>query len=885
MDRLRILLSRLAALFHRQKLDEDLEEELHVHIDLAIEENVKRGMSEQEARSAALRSFGGVTQAKERYRMQRGMPFIEALRQDVRFGLRQLRKSPAFTFTAVLTLALGIGATAAIFSVIDAVILRPLPYNDVNRIVSIQTYSPSGYWQKSSWQSYLATRQLTQTFNAIAGWADYWGMTLKVGDQTRYLNVNQTTDNFFDVFGVKPLLGRTFVSGEDQPGKNNVVVLSYEVWRQSFHADDHVIGKAVNLGGDPYVVIGVMPAGFRFPYGRPDLVYIPVHVRPDWIGSWRDHWLMTVGRMKPGVPLRQASADMAHVLQEIGDEKPDSDKGRTATLIPISTALRGNNEVPEVAMMLGAVLAVLLIACANVASLLLARGVTREREMALRIAIGAARSRLVRQLLIENALLGLIGAAAGLVLAEGLLVTMKAFLIHAFMRGANIHMNAPVIAVTVGVSLISSMGAGLIPAWRAAKSEPNRSLKSGATAGTTRHQHRLRAGFVVVQITLSLVLVIFSGVVLLTMQRMMRADIGFSPQHLLMLNINIPAGDYKGRNYVNELMTPFEQSVNAIPGVKAAGFIDQPPALGYGSETTMSLVGQPSAQPDQEQVSESRSVTPGYFAALGLPIPQGRNFTSLDTPTSRRVVMVNTAWVRDFLPNKLDPLTQEFRQEDGHNIAIVGVAGSARQLALEPAHPEIDFPFSQFSLEEQQNAGSFSVCMFIRTLVPPLSIVPQLRKTLHDIAPTVAFQTPVTMDQALSDVLINNRMQSWVFGIFAGIAVLLVAVGIYGLLMQEVISNTRDIGVRMALGATRVGIAQMMFRHITVLLGIGLGAGIFLTLLLRHAVASLFVIQYERDGIVIVALVLLLATIGFLAALVPTHRAASVDPIKALRAE
>jgi predicted permease len=514
----------LRQLFTRHRRYDELSASIREHLDEKIADLMDHGRTRNEATRIALREFGNVTRIEERSREVWQWPTLESIWSDIRFALRQLRKSPGFAATAVLTLALGIGATAAIFSVIDAVILRPLPYNDVNRIVSIQTYSPSGYWQKCSWQGYLAMRKLNQTFDAVAGWADYWGMTMKTGDQTHYLNVNQVTDNFFSVFGVKPLLGRAFVSGEDQTGKNNVVVLSYEVWRQSFNADDHVIGETVHLGGDPYVVIGVMPAGFRFPYGRPNLVYIPVHVRPNWIGSWRDHWLMTVGRMKPEVSIQQANADTAHVMQEIGQEKPDSDNGRTATLTPISQALRGKNEGTELALMLGAVLAVLLIACANVASLLLARSITREREMALRIAIGALRTRLVRQLLIENALLGLMGAGAGLLLAAGMLLTMKAFLIHAFMRGANIRMNILVIVITLGISLISSMGAGLIPAWRAAKSEPNRALKSGNTTGTARHQHRLRGGFVVLQITLSLVLVVFSGVVLLTLQRMMQAN-------------------------------------------------------------------------------------------------------------------------------------------------------------------------------------------------------------------------------------------------------------------------------------------------------------------------------------------------------------------------
>ena len=874
---------RITNLFSRDKLQREIDRELAAHIEMRIEDNLATGMSPKEAHRDAHVRFGNSVVIKERTASADAALSLESVWLDLRYACRQLQKSPGFTSTAVLTLALGIGATAVMYSVIDAVILRPLPYNGVDRIVSVKTYSASNFWQFSSWPGYLDMRRLNATFEAVAGYAPYWGMTLKVGEQTQYLHVTQGTDNFFDVFGVKPMLGRTFLPGEDQSGKNNVVVLGYEVWRQTFNADRGIAGKIVNLDGSPYEVIGVMPAGFRFPFETPNLVYIPMHVRPNWVASWRDHWLLTVGRLKPDVAIQQAQADMAHGLQEIGELQPETDKGRTVQLIPISATLHGDTELPEIEVMLSAVFAVLLIACANVTGLLLARGITREREMALRVAIGAARARLIRQSLVENAILGILGAGAGLVLAAGLLAAMKVFLAHAFMRGANIQLNLGVVAVTLGAGMLSSIGAGLIPAWRAAKSDPNQALKSGIATGTARHQHQLRAGFVVTQIALSLVLVVFSGLLLLMLRRMLQIDFGFNPRNLLALAINIPAGDYKGRDYVRELISPLEARVRAIPGVTAAGFIDQPPILGYGSGTSQQLVGQPPDSPDRERNSESRAVTEGYYAAMGLPIVRGRNFAASDTPASQPVVVVNEAWVKEFLSQNQDPVAQAFQ---GHpNISIVGVARNVRQNLPDPPRPEIDFPLSQWSFQFQQNAGSMSMSLFVRTAVPPLSIVPQLRKALHGVAPTVAFQAPETMDDLLDDALVANRMESWLFGIFAGIAVLLAAVGINGLLMQEVSSRGRDIGVRMALGATRAGIAHIMLRRIALLLGVGLGAGVILTLLLRSAVARVVEIQYQRDGLVIVSLVVLLAVIGLLAAFVPIRRASSIDPIEALRAE
>jgi putative ABC transport system permease protein len=804
--------------------------------------------------------------------------------QDLRYAARQLSKKPGFTFIALLTLALGIGATAAMFSVIDAVVLRPFPYRDINRIVVVRTNDPSGTQHVSSWPAFLEMQKLSRTFQALAAYEDYWGMTLSTGSETHYLQVTQGSDNFFDVFEVQPMLGRTFLPGEDQPGKNDVVVLSYEVWRQDFNADPNVVNTTVQLDNQPYVVIGVMPAGFRFSSRATNALYIPMHVRPNWVNAWDTNWLMTIGRLKSGVTVQQAQAEMAHVLREIGQQNPSIDKDRTVTLIPITTALRGN-EFSEVGVLAGAVLAVLLIACANVAGLLLARGISREREMSLRVAIGAPRSRLVRQLLVENALLGTLGAGAGLLLAGTLLAAMKVFLAHAFMRGGSINLNIYVIAVTLCAGIFSSIGAGIIPAWRAARTAPNHALKSGTTVGTSQKQHEIRASFVVTQIALSLILVVFSGLLLLTLRGMLHTDLGFNPQHLLALPVNIPSGGFKGQ-FVTSLLEPLEQRARAIPGVMAAGFIDQMPIVGYGSSWSQHIVGQPPDPPDRERLSETRSVTDGYFPALGLNIVRGRNFGAQDTPNSQPVAIVNKAWVKEFLTDQQDPLAQAFQSRPGRpNIAIVGVARDARQSVLEKARPEIDFPSSQQSQEAQRNIGSFNVTFFVRTAVPTMSVVPQLRETLRNIAPSVAFQTPATMDEVLDDTLVNNRMESWLFGIFAGIAVLLAMIGIYGLLMQEVTSRIRDIGVRMALGATRSKIAQTVLTRIALLTGIGLGAGVLLTFLLRRVVSSVLIIQFKNEEIVIAALVVLIAFVGLLAALIPAHRAARVDPMVALRYE
>jgi predicted permease len=535
--------------------------------------------------------------------------------------------------------------------------------------------------------------------------------------------------------------------------------------------------------------------------------------------------------------------------------------------------------------MLGAVLAVLLIACINVAGLLLARSINRQREMSLRVAVGAARGRLIRQLLVENALVGLLGGGAGLLLASGLLSVMRVFLAHAFMRGANIQLNLTVISATLATAVISSLAAGLLPAWRTSRANPNHALASGIKVGASRRQHDIRGGFVIVQIALSFVLVVFSALLLFTLQRMLQTNLGFSSKNLLTLEINIPSGDYKG-NFVGSLLQPLELQVQNIPGVKAAGFIDQMPVVGYGSSWTPHIVGLPPDPPERQRVAETRTVSAGYYEAMGLRLVRGRNFTVQDTPSSQPVAIVNEAFVRTFLTAGQDPLAQAFWRGPGRpNVAIVGVARDVRQDVFGQGRPEVDFPFSQLSQETQQSMGSLSVALIVQTTVSPTSIVSQLRKALLDVAPSVAFQTPETMDAVLNDALITNRMQSWLFGIFAGIALLLAVIGIYGLLMQEVTSRIRDIGVRMAVGATRRQIAHTVIRRVMLLIVSGLVAGVTGTLLLRRVVSSVLLIQSDQAGTVIGALVVLTGSVGLLAALIPARRAAKVDPVVALRYE
>jgi predicted permease len=487
-------------------------------------------------------------------------------------------------------------------------------------------------------------------------------------------------------------------------------------------------------------------------------------------------------------------------------------------------------------------------------------------------------------MLTQSLVLGLAGCAGGVALGYLLLVAMQQFLEKAFARGGDVHLNLPVVGATLVISLLASVAAGLAPAWKTARVNPNDALKSGGNAGTTRNQHRLRAGFVVVQLALSLILLVCSGLFLLGLRSMLETDLGFNPKNLLTLEVDIPVGDYKSMDFVQALVQPLESRVAAIPGVTAVGSNNLLPILQNGSNSDRALVGKPADTIDKQRLTEVRFVTPGYFAAMHLAIVQGRDFNPQDSAKSQPVAIVNKTWVKEFLQEKEDPLTQAFANDPGTPpTAIVAVARSGRQDLAQPPFAEADFPMTQ--MPESWKAFVPQFYLFVRTTVPPAGITAQLQRALHDVAPNVAFRTPETMESVLSDALVTHRMLSWLFGLFAGIAVSLTAIGIYGLLSQEVAGRTRDIGVRMALGSTRSGVARLILVRACILLGTGLVIGMGGVLLVRRALNSVLVMQPQRDGWAISVIVLALAGIGVLAALIPARRAASVDPMQALRTE
>jgi len=802
--------------------------------------------------------------------------------QDLRYAVRQLRSNLGFAFTAVITLAVAVGISTAVFSVIYAMVIRPLPYDHPARICSLETYSPQGYQQPASYPEYLDWRSDNHSFSALAAYNPYSSANFEGPSGPVAVPWVQGADNFFQVFRVAPYLGRTYASGEDQPGKNDIAVLSYELWQQYFGTQANAVGQTIKLDGVPYTVIGVLPAGFRYPINMRGAIYTPLHM-PKAIAETRgSHWFPTIGRLKDGISREQAQADMNRVFDDLGQAFPDT-KGRRAKLIGIEERIIGDSG-SALTILLFSVLAVLAIGCVNVAGLLLARGVKREREIALRSAIGAGRLRIVRQMLGEAFVLALLGAISGTFLAYILLQALRKLLIAALSRGAEIHIDMTALLVAIGLAILTSLVAGVGPAFRLSGIAPNLALKTGGSAGSSRSQHRLRSAFIVVQMALALVLLVTSGLLLRVLAGLRSTELGFSPDRVLTSQINLSPANYKNRDINASFYQPLLEKVQSIPGVKAAAVIDMLPIQESGRNADMHIAGHPSDPPNQERLAETRIVSPSYFKALGVQLIRGRLLNEHDTAASGPdfSVVVNDMFVKKFFAPNEDPIGQYIEGWVGREL-IVGVVSSIRQNIYQPPLAEVDASIYQIPAQYQIEALS-NMSLLVRTAVAPQSIVPSLHQVFHQLDPSLPFREPLTMRQVVADVLVLERLENWLFGTFAALAVLLAIVGLYGLISHEVELSTRDIGVRMALGASRGAMLKAIYGRVGIMLLGGIVAGLAVTEAVQK-VLSAIVVVHAKDASIIAGLASLLFFVGIAAVLPPARRAAKTDPMGALRYE
>ena len=805
---------------------------------------------------------------------------------DLKFALRMLVKTPGFAIIAVLTLALGIGANSAIFSVIDAILLRPLPYPQAEQLISVwgQVKHEGDDLQTDSYPNYADFRDQSKTLHSLTAFTRA-GAILSGNEEARELSGLAVTSDIFPVLGVKPALGRPFTREDDNP-EPRVVVLSHSAWKRFFNGDPTIIGKQITLSLRSYTVIGVMPASFRYPVdGEKPEYYMPLHpLVKDNIPRRDSHFLRLVGRLKDGVTPRQAEMELNAIGARLSEQYPESNTGRVEKVFPLHRDIVGNVR-PALLVLLGAVALVLLIACANVANLLLARATARQREIAIRTALGASRSRIIRQLLAEGFLLALIGAMCGLFIAWWGIDLLRVFGPQGLPRLDDVSINVSVCLFTLVVSIISTLFFALIPALQVTKPNVNESLQEGSRGGVSAQSHRLRNLLVISQVALSLLLLASAGLLIKSFANLRATKPGFDPSRVTTLALVMPKARYPDEEQHRRFFTEIVPKLAALPGVESAGAAMPLPFSGNDSALTFVIAGQPPIPRGSHPWASNLVVLPDYFRTMRIPLLLGRNINERDTKDSPPVVIVNETFARKFLGGADKALGQRVTLDSSSGekerpaMEVIGVVGSSHHESLaQEVIPEFYMPATQ-QPERRMD-------VVLRTSAAQLSgLDASIRKIVHDFDKDIFVPPLRPMESLLSASLAQPRFNMMLLGTFAGTAMVLAAIGIYGVIAYNVAQRTREIGIRMALGAQRGDMLRMVLRQSLTIVGIGLGVGLIgalvTTRLMRTLLYGVSANDFSTYGIVL----LLLAGSALLASYLPARRAMKVDPMVALRYE
>jgi len=803
---------------------------------------------------------------------------METLIQDLRYAIRMLLKKPSFTIIVVLALGIGIGADTAIFSVVNAILLRPLPYKNFDRISMIWMSNPklgvSEDWH--SYPNYVDYKEQNQVFEDMAAFNTRSFNLTGAGDPVRVVGVWNTA-SLFSVLGVDAALGRTFTEDEQEPGKDMLVVLSNGLWRRNFGGDASVIGQQISLNGINRTVIGVMPASFSFPEKTTEF-WVPLTVTPQRKQARNAISYKAVGRLKPGVTLAQAQADMAAIAKRLDDQYFQSDYGVNLRLIHDQET---HTVRSALLVLLGAVGFVLLIACANVANLLLARAAMREKEVAIRLALGARRWRIIRQLLTESVLLGVLGGAVGLLLAVWGLSALVALAPADIPRLDQTGIDARVLAFTLGISLVTGLIFGLVPALQASRPDVNDALKEGGRGSTGGGGARIRNLLVVSEIALSLVLLVGAGLLIRSFMRLQQFELGFNPEHLITMRVQLPGSKYKERKQVADFFQQLFERIEAVPGVQSAGAISTIFLSDTPNSTNFAIEGRPQATGAQSIEVPLDAVSAKYFKVMGIPLISGREFDDRDAIGTPPVAIINETFANRFFAGE-DPIGKRYvyggPAPDNPWITIVGVVGDMRRTGFDrPVRPETFLP-------ESQNPDN-ALTIVARTSTDPASFAGMLRDQVWSIDREQSVYDIKTMDQTLSEMLSQRRFNMLLLGVFASVALLLAALGIYGVISYSVSQRTHEIGIRMAMGAQSRDVLSLVVRHGLVLTGAGIAAGLIASFGLTRLMATLLYGVSATDPVTFIAIPVVLAGVALGACFVPARRASRVDPIEALRYE
>ena len=810
---------------------------------------------------------------------------MDSIFKDIRYGVRGLLKHPGFTAIVVITLALGIGASTAIFSVVDSVLLRRLPYRNAERIVAIQELNPAGKRIQVTSANFLDWRAQNTVFEHLAA-IRTTPVNLALADQAERVELAQTNANFFDVFGITPQYGRLFIPQDEQPGHQPVVVISDALWQQRFGADPSLVGKPITLDGRNYTVIGITPRGFQYPDKTqvwvPPLRLVPeLYEQQDVTQTRGMGYLAAVALLRPGVSLPQAASEMETITARLRQQYPSTNNRRFNRVVSLHEHLVGDTN-KLLWLLLGAVTFVLLIGCANVANLLLASGASRHKEMAIRAALCASRWRVMRQLFTESTILALTGGAVGLLIAYWGLAAITKLLPGDFPRLNEIHLDLRVLAFTFAASVLTGILFGLVPALQVSRSDVQDSIReSGRGLSGSLRKSRFRQALIVGEVALSVVLLAGAGLLFRSFMRLQSVNTGFVSQQVLTARLT-PAGTSYANNadYVRFYNNVLEK-VTALPGVQDAGLINTLP-LEKGPTAAFRVEGRPETTPDKWPGANYRVVTPNYFRAMGIPIVQGRAYTDRDNETTPLVMIVNQELARTVFPGE-DPVGKRInfgRVENGQPVwfEIVGVAANIRSLELRE-EPDSELYFA--ALQDMWPDMS----LVVRSSVEPSSLSASVRHIVNEIDKSVPVSNVQTMEHVVSQSITQPRFNLFLLGLFSTVALLLSAAGIYGVTAYTVTQRTHELGIRLALGAQVSDVLKMILGQGMAVIGIGLVLGLVAAFGLMRLLRSLLFGVGENDPLTFVAITVVLFVVALLACYLPARRATKVDPLEALRAE
>ena len=811
------------------------------------------------------------------------------LLQDLRYGLRVLRKSPGFAAVAMLVLALGIGANTAIFSVVNAVLLRPLPFEDPARIVHVWHVPPPksfpGITRFSvSTANYIDWRRQNDVFEDMAIYTGS-SMNLTGGDKAESLMAATVAPNFFSVLGVKPLLGRTFLAGEDEPGQNHKVVLTHAFWQSRFGGDRNIVGKQITLDDEPYTVVGVMGPKFMYPMWEEKL-WTPLTLSAKERVVRGEHHSIVIARLKRGVDIKQAQTEMSTISDRLARQYPEDDKDWGAVVVPLREDIVGDVR-PALLVLLGAVAFVLLIACANVANLLLARALARSKEIAIRTALGASRVRLIQQLMFETILLALGGGVAGLLVAKFGVDLIVHFLAQQLPRATEISLDASVLGFTLAISLLTGIVAGIVPSWKLSKANVNETLKQGLGRAGDSGGNRTRSVLVVCEVALSLVLLAGAGLMIRSLWNLRSTNPGFDARNVLTFSLPIPRTRYKSPteeiNFWNQALA----RIRALPGVETAAAVDDLPFNG-GSHQPIAIEGRPAVAMSEQPEVDVRVISTGYLRAMHIPLVRGRDFNEGDTADKPGAILISEAMAKRFWPNEDalgKRLTMTFAPEKIRE--VVGIVGDVKLDGLDQAelNSAIYEPLAQISAPPSGEWRSFGLDVVVRTTTPPATLVSAVTNSVHEIDPQQAVAHVMTMDQFMAESISPQRFNMLLLATFAGLALVLAAIGIYSVLSYAVRRRVREIGIRMALGAQIRDVLRLVVFEGMKPAVAGMVIGLSGALLLGRVLAKLVFGVKTTDPATFAAVSILLMAVALLATAVPAYRATRVDPMRTLRDE